>query len=605
MSGSRSKKLRRQGGKGRPLTPERARELVRIRQARLGGFEPPDVVGAGVEIAGQPVSAQSRPVDGPGRGPDDLDQDDLMLPPRAGAPGAGTASPGSSSLTFVECFDTVFRDWFAGDSWGVWRVVAKSIFGEPLEPAELERFTKHTGRTIAQSTPAREVWLCCGRRAGKDYFVAALVVWLACVRRYRFSTGELGRVMLLAVDSDQADILYTYVTELVDSIPQFKRLVVRRSVKFGMRRIEFKTGTEILIKPADKRRVRGRTIVAVVADEVAHWFSEEHHANPDKEVLRALRPGMLGVPGAMLIAISSPYRRQGELYETDQRVWGRNNEPTLFWRAATWEMRYPMFYTELCAELDRDLSFFKSEYGAEYRVDLEDYLTREQLDAVTVDRTEIPFQVGMRCHAFIDTSGGEGQDSQALCITVELGDQRGAVARLIEWRPPFDSAASARQVAELCREYKIAKVCGDKFGGAMFSSMLKTHGIGYDPETRTATELYRGFASVVTGKKVELLGAGATAQRALAQLMRLERRHGGEKITHPDREHDDVANAIAGAALLACRPSGFDPIPIAPWNRTTARTPAGPVVDSLGTRYVGDGTFIAKSGERFRDPRGI
>ena len=300
--------------------------------------------------------------------------------------------------TFLEAFDTVFKSWFAGDSWRIWRIVAKAIFGEPLTSDELAVFTAHTGRTVAQEAPAREVWLACGRRAGKDYFIAALLVWLAAFRRYRFNPGELGRVMLLAVDSDQADVLFSYVSALVEDVcPQ---LVKKRSVKYGLRRLEFTTGVEILIKPADQRRVRGRLLVACVADEIAHWFSEESHANPDVEVLNAVRPSMLGVPGALLLAISSPHRRAGALYETDQRVWGKNGDPILFWRAATWEMRpdtpghralYPTFQQELEEARDRDPQWFNAEYGAQYRLDLEDYLTLEQLTAVTVDRADIPY----------------------------------------------------------------------------------------------------------------------------------------------------------------------------------------------------------------------
>jgi len=148
----------------------------------------------------------------------------------------------------------------------------------------------------------------------------------------------------------------------IETAPRPQDRVIKRSVKFGMRRTEFSTGVEILIKVADKRRVRGRTVVAVVADEVAHWFSEEHHSNPDVEVLNAIRPGMLGVPGALLIGISSPYRRAGELFETDQRVWAKNGSPILFIRAATWVMRpdtpdhharYPTFTAELEAERER------------------------------------------------------------------------------------------------------------------------------------------------------------------------------------------------------------------------------------------------------------
>ena len=163
--------------------------------------------------------------------------------------------------SFSAMFATVFQDWFAGGTWNFWRIVAKAIFAEPLTAGELAIFMKHTGRTIAQTTPAREVWLAVGRRGGKDWFTAALLVYLACFREYKFKPGELGRVMLLAVDADQADVLFEYVSSLIDSLPECAGMVVKRSVKYGMRRLQLSNRIEILIKSADRRRVRGRTVL--------------------------------------------------------------------------------------------------------------------------------------------------------------------------------------------------------------------------------------------------------------------------------------------------------------------------------------------------------
>ncbi len=110
-------------------------------------------------------------------------------------------------MPFSQAFDTIFSSWFAGSTWAMWRIVGKVIFGERLTPTELTVFQRFTGRTLAPTTSMREVWLACGRRAGKDYFVAAVVVYLACMKPWAFKPGEFGRVMLLAVDSDQADLL--------------------------------------------------------------------------------------------------------------------------------------------------------------------------------------------------------------------------------------------------------------------------------------------------------------------------------------------------------------------------------------------------------------
>jgi hypothetical protein len=46
-------------------------------------------------------------------------------------------------------------------------------------------------------------------------------------------------------------------------------------------------------------------LVAALLDEFAFW-RDEASADPDVEILAALRPGLATVPGALLIEISSP-----------------------------------------------------------------------------------------------------------------------------------------------------------------------------------------------------------------------------------------------------------------------------------------------------------
>jgi hypothetical protein len=59
----------------------------------------------------------------------------------------------------------------------------------------------------------------------------------------------------------------------------------------------------IEVHTASFRAVRGYTVVACIADEVAFWRSDES-ANPDVEIPNGLRPGMATVPGALLLCIS-------------------------------------------------------------------------------------------------------------------------------------------------------------------------------------------------------------------------------------------------------------------------------------------------------------
>ena len=69
-------------------------------------------------------------------------------------------------------------------------------------------------------------------------------------------------------------------------------------------------------------RGRGRSIACAIFDEVAFW-RDEASATPDKETYAAIRPGMAMLPGAMLIGISSPYRKVGLLYDKWREHYGK------------------------------------------------------------------------------------------------------------------------------------------------------------------------------------------------------------------------------------------------------------------------------------------
>jgi len=78
-------------------------------------------------------------------------------------------------------------------------------------------------------------------------------------------------------------------------------------------------------------------IVAAVCDEIAFW-DDPDSANPDVEVVNALRPGMATVPGALLLAISTPHARGGALWSAYDAHYGRDGDPVLVWRADTASM---------------------------------------------------------------------------------------------------------------------------------------------------------------------------------------------------------------------------------------------------------------------------
>ena len=105
------------------------------------------------------------------------------------------------------------------------------------------------------------------------------------------------------------------------------------------------------------------------------------------------------------------------------------------------------------------------------------------------------------------------------------------------------------------KQYRYSKVYGDHYGGEWPREQFNKRGIYYEPAEKPKSELYRDLLPLINSEAVGLLDS----ERLLYQLVMLERqasRGGKESIDHPKGGHDDVANAVAGALVMACRNPG-------------------------------------------------
>ena len=95
------------------------------------------------------------------------------------------------------------------------------------------------------------------------------------------------------LSKDQALIILDYADAILRSRPALQRLIAGRDADS----IRLTNGVEIACFANSFRLVRGPTVVCAIMDEVAVWWSDELAANPDKEIVRAIRPSMITQPG--------------------------------------------------------------------------------------------------------------------------------------------------------------------------------------------------------------------------------------------------------------------------------------------------------------------
>src|SRR5258705_1640226 len=203
-------------------------------------------------------------------------------------------------------------DPFGDESWQAWRTFLSALFAEAPRDSDLERYREATGRRHWPMQPFTEAWLVIGRRGGKSQIAALIAVYLAAFRDYSeiLAAGETGTLMVIAADRRQARTVLRYINGLLDSVPMLAKMVVHRTAE----RIDLRNRVSIEVHTANFRAVRGYTLIGAILDEVAFWH-DDASANPDVEIVSAVRPGMATIPGALLLGISSPYARRGVLWD--------------------------------------------------------------------------------------------------------------------------------------------------------------------------------------------------------------------------------------------------------------------------------------------------
>jgi hypothetical protein len=443
----------------------------------------------------------------------------------------------------------LFAGWFKDRAtWSAWFVFLRCLFGLPLSANELALYQECSGRSEPPTAPATEGWLICGRRAGKSFVLALTAVYLAAFHQYRqfLQPGERGTVMIIAADRRQARTIFRYIGGLLTKVPMLARIIERETADC----FDLRNDVTIEVAVASFRSVRGYTVVACLCDELAFWRSEDS-ASPDTEVINAIKPAMATIPNAMLLCASSPYAQRGCLFDAFKRHYGKDGDPILIWKAPTRTMNVTVPQSVVDAAMEADPASASAEYLAQFRTDVETYISRDVVEAAVIQgRYELPRAEHVRYFAFVDPSGGSS-DSMTLAITHVQGN-RVIVDVIRERRSPFSPDSVVKEFADTLKSYGVGKVVGDRYAAEWPRERFRVHGIEYRVADKTKSDLYLSLLPLLNSGRVELLDH----QRLINQLVGLERRtsrSGRDTIDHVPGSgaRDDVSNAVAGAAVLA------------------------------------------------------
>jgi hypothetical protein len=242
------------------------------------------------------------------------------------------------------------------------------------------------------------------------------------------------------------------------------------------------------------------------------------------------------------------------LWKAYDKYFGKESERVLVWQADSLTMNPTLDQQAIQAAYEEDEAVALAEWGAQFRRDLEAFVSREAIEACTMcGRFELPAIERTPYVAFVDPSGGS---ADSMTLAVAHGEKGGRVVLDLvrEKRPPFSPAAVVLEFIEVLREYRIRRVCGDRYAGEWPREQFRKYGIEYMCAEKVKSDLYRDVLPLLNSGRAELLDHS----RLIQQLLSLERRTargGKDSIDHAPRAHDDLANAAAGALVLALESS--------------------------------------------------
>jgi hypothetical protein len=469
-----------------------------------------------------------------------------------------------------------------GESWKAWRILLTSAMGEKLTDDERVLFTSLTGREHEPLQRVDVFAAAAGRRGGKTRAMATASTYIAglCDHSESLAPGEKGVLLCIALDQRVAKIILDYAQAMFQQSPILRQLLVNRTVDT----LELKNGISLEVRPASFRKLRGPTYVAVIADELAYWYTESNYANPDIEVLNAVEPGLATTGGPLLLA-SSPYAKAGVLWDTYRRHYGAGGDAlTLVAHGSSRTFNPTLPQRVVDRALEKDRARASAEYLAEFRADIQGFVSIEVVEACVGDYREQQHVAGTTYAAFVDPSGGS-EDSFTLAISHrDRKNDLVVIDAVRERHPPFSPEQVVEDFAALCKAFHITKVTGDHYAGEFPRELFRKHHISYELSKPTKSELFRDLLPLLNSRKVML----PRNDRLVHQIISLERRvaaGGRETITHPDRGRDDVANAVAGAAKLS-RYGGYDS--------------SGVWIDNMHRAFGLPATSSTRSGEQAR-----
>jgi hypothetical protein len=284
-------------------------------------------------------------------------------------------------------------------------------------------------------------------------------------------------------------------------------------------------------------------------DEICFFgYDSDSKIRSDTELIRAVKPSLATTNGK-LICISSPYAKKGWSYRQFKNYHGNDKAKVLVWNCSSRTMNSTLPQNIVDEAMAEDLQAAKSEYLGEFRDDICAFLPREVIEAMVVkDRQELLAREGIRYFAFVDISGGR---SDAAALGIAHKEATKVIIDFVKlYKAPHSPHEVIRLMCEELRRFGVRRITGDNYSAEFTAGAFQTNGIRYEKATLPKSGLYLELLPRLCSGEIELLDNELLIEQ-LASLERRTRSGGRDIIDHPQGQHDDLANCVAGVTTVA------------------------------------------------------
>ncbi len=429
----------------------------------------------------------------------------------------------------------------------------RAIYGLPLvDDEQLGIYRRATGRGEYFYTPQvfRDASVLSGRRGGKTTKICGnLAVYEACIASHPVPIGERAAVVVIAPVEKQARITFGIIRSKIERSPTLASLIVNIRAGQTESEIQLSNSIDIVVSAVNSKHVRGAAYVCAILEEAAFFRDSETGTYNLGEIINAIRPGMLTLPDAKMIRVSSPWAKFGPMWD-DFHL--RHERPdTLSWKLPSWEMNPALPADELERERKRDVDYFNREYGAEFVDAAEALIASADVDAaIRSGVREIPPNQQLKYYAAIDASGLGGRDRFAFMIGHAAAKGNSGVGLSLDCLRSWSRDSVTRvldEVAILARSYRVHSIMCDQFAFSYLKELLRQKNIEAVqlPFTvRSKTEIFVKLKTDFVQGRIQLLD-NPQLRRELVFLEARRTSGGNVSIGGGKNEHDDLACALA------------------------------------------------------------